>query len=209
MRLLFFLLEMLAALPLLILVFWLLRKCGLLCKACTACYFVFAAYLCAVFTLVGFPSILSVTLDLSANWIPFWGLLSDFRNACLNVLLFIPFGFLLPVLWEGYRGLKETAVRGLLLSCLIEGLQLFTFRTTDVNDLLTNTLGSVLGFLLARAVTRGFTKWVCNQSRRRDAVILMLASMGVMFLGQPFVSGIIWEIYGAISTLVRAQCYVG
>ncbi len=35
-------------------------------------------------------------------------MIDDFVNACLNVLLFVPFfGFFLPVLWKEFRNAKK------------------------------------------------------------------------------------------------------
>ena len=61
----------------------------------TLIYIVFAFYLVAVLSLVGFPSVLSLNLDFTINIIPLVDMISDFVNACLNVLLFVPLGFLL------------------------------------------------------------------------------------------------------------------
>ena len=60
----------------------------------TLIYIVFAFYLVAVLSLVGFPSVLSLNLDFTINIIPLVDMISDFVNACLNVLLFVPLGFL-------------------------------------------------------------------------------------------------------------------
>jgi glycopeptide antibiotics resistance protein len=63
-------------------------------------------------------------------------------------LLFIPFGFFLPLLWEQYRPLWKTVSCGFLLSLAIELSQLFNHRISDIDDLLTNTLGAFAGWLL-------------------------------------------------------------
>ena len=72
----------------------------------TLIYIVFAFYLVAVLSLVGFPSVLSLNLDFTINIIPLVDMISDFVNACLNVLLFVPLGFLLPMLWKKYKAKK-------------------------------------------------------------------------------------------------------
>ncbi len=40
------------------------------------------------------------------------------------------------------------------MSFLIEVIQLFTFRASDIDDLLMNTLGAAIGFALARLFLR-------------------------------------------------------
>ena len=67
-----------------------------------------------------------------------------------NVIMVMPLGFLLPLLWENYRKLWKTALAGFSLSLCIEILQLFTFRATDVDDLLMNTLGGIGGWICYR-----------------------------------------------------------
>ena len=68
------------------------------------------------------------------------------RNIVLNILLFVPFGFLF-----GARGtvrrhlvLKGT-LAGLLLSGGVETVQYFLGRTTDVDDVILNTFGALVG----------------------------------------------------------------
>lgn len=64
-----------------------------------------------------------------------------------NILLFIPFGFLLPFLIK-IRHVKIT-ILGFLTSFCIELIQFsFMYRVADVDDLILNTLGVNLGFFL-------------------------------------------------------------
>ena len=114
----------------------------------TLLYIVFGLYLCAVFTLVGIPSVFSMTVDLSANFVPFADIISSPVTSVLNVLLFIPLGVMLPVIWEDYRSVSHTVGFGLSLSLCIEILQIFTFRLTDINDIITNTAGTFIGCML-------------------------------------------------------------
>jgi hypothetical protein len=78
----------------------------------------------------------------------------------LNVLLFVPLGFFIRVL--GGRGVVTALVVGAALSGFVEvtqltgvwGLYPCAYRVFDVDDLLTNTLGAVLGSLLGLVVPR-------------------------------------------------------
>lgn len=82
------------------------------------------------------------------NLIPFHYLATDFRPYLGNILLFIPFGFLLPLLWKRQRPFWKTTSCGFLLSLAIELSQLFNRRISDIDDLLMNTLGAFAGWLL-------------------------------------------------------------
>ena len=59
----------------------------------TMVYMIFGFYLTVVLALVGFPNITMLQMEFTVNLIPFIYMLSDLVNACLNVLLFVPFGF--------------------------------------------------------------------------------------------------------------------
>ena len=95
-------------------------------------------------------------------------MIPDFANACLNVLLFIPFGFFLPTLWEKFRNVKSTIVAGLLTTLFIEISQLFTGRATDIDDVITNILGTIIGYHIAYWFTKAFTGRVLENSKQSD-----------------------------------------
>lgn len=66
----------------------------------------------------------------------------------LNVIMFMPLGFLLPLIWDQCRSLRKVFFVGLCFSLSIEFCQLFNHRATDINDLMMNSLGAVLGYLI-------------------------------------------------------------
>ena len=72
------------------------------------------------------------------------GLRLDF---ILNIFLFIPLGFLCPLISERYQCAKNILLLGGGLSLAIEIAQLFTlYRATDIDDLLTNVAGALIGY---------------------------------------------------------------
>jgi glycopeptide antibiotics resistance protein len=79
--------------------------------------------------------------------------LEDLKTSLLNILLLIPFGFGLPFI-TNFR-MKKTVVIGALFSVVIEFLQLITgymakitFRIADINDVIFNTVGVAVGYIL-------------------------------------------------------------
>lgn len=124
----------------------------------TILYIIFGFYLTAVLALVGFPNIISLKVELTVNIIPFVYMINDFINACLNVLLFVPFGFFLPVLWKEFRNAKKIFTAGLAMTSFIEIAQIFTGRATDIDDIITNIAGTLIGYLLAYWFTGIFTR---------------------------------------------------
>lgn len=66
-----------------------------------------------------------------------------------NVAVFIPFGFAVPLLYPGLRGGLWVPLLTLGSSLIIETLQLLLrVGCFDVDDLLLNTLGGCIGYLI-------------------------------------------------------------
>ena len=150
----------------------------------------FTVYLCEMFNVVGIPAIQYLTWDPSVNLIPF-GDEKNYRfffQIGMNAVMFLPFGFLLPVLWQSCRSWKTTTLAGFATSALIELLQLFCFRATDVDDLLMNTLGAFLGYLLAWVFFH--QKWQRAQGAERGRVndwAYLAVSVGIPLLVTVFI----------------------
>lgn len=65
-----------------------------------------------------------------------------------NIVAFMPFGWLLPVLYKKKINAGTVFLKTLLLSLTAECIQLYTKTGAfDVDDLLLNVLGGLLGFL--------------------------------------------------------------
>lgn len=71
----------------------------------------------------------------------------------LNIILFIPLGFLCPIISKSYQCIKNTFLIGSGLSLSIEIVQLFTlYRATDIDDFITNVAGTLIGYLGFRLI---------------------------------------------------------
>lgn len=64
-----------------------------------------------------------------------------------NVLLFLPFGFLLPMAWKKKTFVKYICV-GIITIAVLELIQPIMGRSFDVDDLITNTIGFLMGYFL-------------------------------------------------------------
>ena len=74
--------------------------------------------------------------------------LNSFENLVGNVVVFIPFGFLLPYVVKWGRNFLVMLLNALLFVTGIEVFQLFSaFGAFDVDDILLNTVGAILGYL--------------------------------------------------------------
>ena len=73
----------------------------------------------------------------------------SFHNLAGNILGFMPAGFFIPIMWKDKRGFFFTVCMTFQLSLQAEILQLiFRVGSFDVDDLLLNTFGGMLGYLL-------------------------------------------------------------
>ncbi|SHF70385.1 Glycopeptide antibiotics resistance protein [Bittarella massiliensis (ex Durand et al. 2017)] len=73
-----------------------------------------------------------------------------------NVLLFIPLGFFLPAVFKGLRRFSKVALVAFLTTFSIEFLQFFIGRSSDIDDVIANFLGGVIGYLAFRLCDRLF-----------------------------------------------------
>ena len=94
-------------------------------------------------------------LELFAEIRRFWiyreqvGYRAFLSNIFGNVVGFVPFGFILPIILRQYRNGFLTTLSGFGVSLLVETIQLLTrVGCFDVDDLLLNTMGAALGYLL-------------------------------------------------------------
>ena len=100
---------------------------------------------------------------------------SGISQVYLNVMLFIPMGYLLPYMFKWFRQKLRlrTLAASFLLSLAVENMQLITkhgfYDLDDLDDLFTNTLGGFLGGLLftAFAFRVTYPNWKAELKRYR------------------------------------------
>lgn len=162
---------------------------------------IFSLYLMGVFSVVGLPSLASWHVNFHFNLIPLIDIATSppdyIRNTILNVILFMPFGFLVPAVWKEYRSLRKMALAGFLLSLFIEILQIFTFRLTDVDDLITNTGGTMLGYYIGGRLSFRLPFRLAETEKDRYGKWEPILFLGIVFLIafclKPFLSNLMWD----------------
>jgi glycopeptide antibiotics resistance protein len=75
------------------------------------------------------------------------------ENIIGNIILFLPLGIFLPYLFPKFDSIKKVAAICFLCSLSIELTQLIlrqfgTYRTVDIDDVILNTTGGILGWLI-------------------------------------------------------------
>lgn len=77
------------------------------------------------------------------------GIKNALFNVVGNILLFVPLGVGIPLFFRNKNKLLNIAAYGMLFSILIEGFQYLTWSNiTDVDDVIFNTFGAVVGFFI-------------------------------------------------------------
>lgn len=135
--------------------------------------FLFILYLCVLTYFLFFAEKYGRTMtdrEYRYNLVPFleikrfWnnrdivGELAVLTNLAGNVLGFIPFGAILPVISLRCRGFFRIMLFSFEFSLMVECIQLISkVGSFDVDDLILNTLGGILGYILFK---------ICNRIRR-------------------------------------------
>lgn len=103
------------------------------------------------------------TILFNSNFIPFKTIFNyifvetnkmiSIINIAGNIILFMPFGFILPLCVARQLKFKSIIFRAFLLSFLFELMQLFLgIGSFDVDDLLLNSFGGLLGFIIFKVL---------------------------------------------------------
>lgn len=79
-------------------------------------------------------------------------------NIIGNIAVFAPIGIFVPLLWRNIS-FRKTVLIGCLSSMFIEISQLPQMRVTDIDDVLLNTLGAIIGFLIYMLINKLFPKF--------------------------------------------------
>lgn len=77
-------------------------------------------------------------------------------NLLGNIIIFIPIGFIISYLYK--LDTKYIILIGFLLSLFIELFQLLLPRWTDIDDIILNTLGVYIGYLIYKLYVRIYNK---------------------------------------------------
>lgn len=78
-----------------------------------------------------------------------------YRNIIGNIALFIPFAFIISDMIKdkiGKSNLLITSFICLFTSCTIETIQMFIGRSFDVDDIILNFFGSILGYIMFKVL---------------------------------------------------------
>lgn len=83
------------------------------------------------------------------------------RHMVYNVLLFVPFGYLIPAMNpKKLRKVSFAFLGGIMTSTVIEGVQMiFSLGQSDIDDIIANSIGAVVGYFAVRFVWQFQKNW--------------------------------------------------
>ena len=113
----------------------------------------------------------------SVNLIPFREPIILSGENILNVVIFVPLGIYTGILFERWIFSKKLLFL-FLLSSIVEGLQyILRIGAFDVTDIMTNTLGGVIGLMIFKAIEKAF-----NNSVKAQKFINIIALIGTALI---------------------------
>ena len=92
-----------------------------------------------------------INLNFLGSYLDAWDYwsLREFQLIVFNILVFVPLGFLLPILSNKLRKFLPVLLISFLTTVAIEVLQLITHRGVfDLDDIFHNTIGGIMGYFL-------------------------------------------------------------
>ncbi len=149
---------------------------------------VFAVYITGVFYFTGAGTVWEwVRNSFKIGWdqvniLPFSTDI-DVVGYLLNILLFVPLGVLLPLIWKEKNKISSVLLGGVGFSALIEVSQLVNFRCPDVDDLIMNTLGAIAGYAVFKLFNKFLRLEGTGDGYLRHEFVLLL---GAIFIGRFF-----------------------
>ena len=118
----------------------------------------------------------------SVNLIPFGEPLisngkADVGEIILNVVIFVPLGIYAGVLFKRWILINKLFFF-LLISLMVEGLQfILSVGAFDITDIITNTVGGIIGLLIFGAIEKLF-----SNSVRAQKFIAIMATIGTVLM---------------------------
>ena len=90
-------------------------------------------------------------------------------NLLGNIVAFAPFGFFLPILCKAGKNIVSCVLLTGLFSLLVETIQLISkVGAFDVDDILLNAMGGLVGFLCYAVIWNPFIKCIRGRQKKKE-----------------------------------------
>lgn len=99
--------------------------------------------------------------------------LREWRNIILNILMFAPLGFMLPIIFKKCEKWYITYLTGFVAALFIEAIQFIYKRGIfELDDILNNTLGCIIGYGIVMICESLFRRKSTSQKNKGLAIIV-------------------------------------
>lgn len=123
--------------------------------------------------------------NLFSSYIEAWNNYSKsyWRNIILNILMFVPFGFLLPLFSDRFKKFYWILSLGFLFTFGIEATQYITKRGIfEVDDIMNNWIGALIGYSLVMFLLTSISKEK-TKFKPLKLIIYLLPTLATIFAG--------------------------
>jgi glycopeptide antibiotics resistance protein len=164
---------------------WLCKNKGTIVYHREIANLLFLVYILLLFQVVTFQDVSWST----SNFIPFREItryqITDrlfIKNVLGNLLIFVPYGFFVSY-YLNFKKVYQIVIMSIIASFSIEYTQLIIGRVFDVDDIMLNILGAIVGYLLYRIV-KPLSRKVSNMLKNLDifTIIRVILLILVIFL---------------------------
>lgn len=92
-----------------------------------------------------------------SSYIKYSSLWHSMINISGNIIIFLPLGFLFPIIYNKFKKFSKILILLVSISLFIEFIQFFIGRSVDIDDIILNTIGGILGFLFYKKNAKKYT----------------------------------------------------
>lgn len=135
----------------------------------------------------------------ASNFVPFkeifrYSIGSDkfIKNVLGNIVLFIPYGFLTSYLLNNKK-LSVISVLTIIASLTIETVQYYIGRVFDIDDIILNLVGGIVGFLIFIGIDAIRSKIkIFRNDTVLDILIILILAIVIIYSFNINIFGVIW-----------------
>ncbi|MGL4451347.1 MAG: VanZ family protein [Sarcina sp.] len=104
-----------------------------------------------------------------------------------NLIMFVPLGMFVAVLYKKSNSILKVAGISLICTLIIEVSQFFGGRGIDIDDVIINTLGGILGYLIYKVLEKPVKKIKIFRTILNDSSSNKLALKGILVVAIPVI----------------------
>ena len=88
------------------------------------------------------------------SYMKYSGFFHTFINIMGNIIIFMPFTFLISAIYKNFQKFYKILIISVVTSLFIEFVQFFIGRAVDIDDVILNVIGGILGYALFKLCER-------------------------------------------------------